>query len=517
MVWWIALFSNVFAWYIFSGLLGAWFTFWSFGALFSRIVTAFDDLMYAKALKHRDLQSLAKEGAVVPQAKVEAHCRVVTFNDSRVGRTVIHCRAVLFSSTITFYAIDELQTKSDNRESVLSEHFLGKINLNCVEARNTKLSRYHRHEDTSSLVAPVKGKVVELVAKNGCPLFLPNLNLFQPMAPPAPPSSFLAALQADKATTAADQSGAASPDAASQKQSATKPKTRVSSSGRTVVTTLSVGREVEMDLLKSARAILIKLPSLRQNERWLNLCKNHVETKKWQQTLFHLPCADLLNVLMARMFAENTKTSFLDDLLLSKMSVRVQKASETVPPTLKGSHFYLDEFKLGTQLPTISNISEAVVNSTGDLFFDFDFLYSGGLKMEIRLDIVYRGLKVRELAFRLQLQELQGRMRFYAIPPPSRKCFLSCPQMPRMELQVEQKEVTRKGLLHFLMKLLPNLSTIVSNMVRDALFEDMIFPLMDDFPFPIIGDDATSSEDEEEDLGDTSGSATLNSIGRLER
>lgn len=498
-----------------SVIVGAAICFLSFGFLFRKVHEIFDDIIYDKTIKHRDREKVAMEAAVVPPAKVETICQLATYNDGIVGERAFKCRAVIYANSITFYAIDDLVTLPDHRQVVKSEHLLGKINLSCVTSSSVRLSRYHRHLDVTSRIAPLKGKVVVVSAINDLPLFLidpseARKKLIHALDPESNLARF--PLSTDDQWIKNGDNKSVVGDAHEKKKvsdrkwkndddsttNGSTARSNIRSEKETWYGTEEGQRQVE--LLRSAHQILIKFPSLRENERWLNLLNISDPTSQhWTEFLSHLPCADVLNILIARIFVENTRTSYLNNFLKEKVAKKIEIAVKSLPPQLKGTTVFLVELSIGSEIPLVTNVSDAVVNNTGDLSFDFDVLYRGGLKMVICFDITYRGVKVRQIGFTFQLLELSGRIHFLVGPPPSRRFFLGCLKMPDLQLNMTQEEVNDKGVLHWLMKFLPNLSGIATSIMKNSLFEDMMLPSMDDFPFPVVGEDSSEDEKDEEE------------------
>eukprot|EP00796_Vickermania_ingenoplastis_P000595 gene595-324_t len=497
--------------FVLFAFLGAATTFFSFGILFRKAEAMFDDVIYKKTLHHREREAVAMDAAVVPPAKVETICEIASFNDGIVGERAFRCRAVIFGQSITFYAVDKLLTRSDYRQSVVHEHLLGKINIDCVTSRSMRISRYHRHLDTSTRVAPMKGKVTMITAKDGLPLFLSNPNeTKRDVLGYAAGEEMREEQRQQRAKERTKQqqqphnkhSRSRSPTPGHRQgshQSSGSHHAEEAHSSEEHVSYCSAGGKWEVDLLRTARSIIIKFPSLRENERWINLLNGTRETERWKKFLFHLPCNDVLNILIARIFVENTRTSYLDDMLRAKVAKKIEQEVKSMPSVLDGTQIFLDSLSIGTEIPLVNNVSDPVFSNSGDLHFDFDFLYRGGLTFVIRFDVTYRGWKVKGLGFVIQLLELFGRIRFHVGPPPSKRFFLGMPQMPQLDIQVTQQDVRNKGFLHWLLKIMPNLSGIARKIVRNALFEDMVLPAMDDFPFPMIGEPGSSSDAEEDD------------------
>lgn len=662
--------------------LGACLFFFFLKSLFKKGEDSLDKFIYDKTILHYEKEKVAMEAAVVPPATIETICKVATFDDDIVGAKVFQCRAVLFANTITFYLIDQLEQLPDYRTVVVQEHLLGKIIINCVTAKNTRLSRYHRHLDTSSRTAPLKGKVVAIAAQPDQPFFLvtpkactgrtfqlplPTLSSTKPFHRSTSSSSFssssssssasssgsplttpyssvtaaysppdhspsastqtfvLSAFEVETKTTATKnvkgerhlgESGAvragggispqeekrgektspssrkavndhghdsvASPrlpksflissapppppsswpqptaaavaaeevhpkHGASKKHHLLPPSSeeeawptpflppslssrkppkggeveskRRTSAGPPLVPkhmhsagaeTLTTDGENETSgsvseaakqtaLLLHARKIIIKFPTLRVNERWLNLLHRTDQTKRWCELLFHLPSSDVLHIFLARLYVENTQTSYLNDLAKGKVNHKIEAVSKTFPKAAKGTAIYLDDLSFGTEFPVISNVSETTVSPKGEIMFGADIRYRGGLKMSFRFDLRFYGMKVGQISYSIEIKELSGRMRVMICPPPSQRFFIGFVAMPELNLQLMRtKRGQESGFLPVIIRWLPNLSVLATRIAKEALFEDMILPLMNVFPFPIIGEDASDGEDDEE-------------------
>lgn len=254
----------------------------------------------------------------------------------------------------------------------------------------------------------------------------------------------------------------------------------------------------QTELLLNARKIIIKFPTLRVNERWLNLLHHTDQTKRWCELLFHLPSSDVLHIFLARLYVENTQTSYLNDLAKGKVNHKIEAVSKTFPKAAKGSAIFLDDLSFGTEFPVISNVSETTVSPKGEIMFEADVRYRGGLKMSFRFDIRFYGMKVGQISYSFEIKELSGHVRVMICPPPSQRVFLGFLEMPELNLQLMRtKRGQESGFLPVIMRWLPNLSVLATRIAKEALFEDMILPLMNVFPFPIIGDDGSDGEDEE--------------------
>lgn len=671
------LISPAFLCFFLSIPLGACCFFLAITTLFKKGQEALDNIIYEKTVHHHAQAKLAMEAAVVPPAKVETICEIATFNQDIVGAKVFQCRAVFYSNTISLYLIDALQVLEDKRKIVLEEHPLGKINSNCVKTKSMRLSRYHRHLDISSRIAPLKGKVLVLMAHMGVPLFLVNpaalrgkvlppvtytplrrLHSFPipaeeepdhkeprsgaststpvsrgplgsgsfrpsdlrlplrgatttsssssfrsresgcawwrtPVAvtatsthevsmsgvgcppregntapkeeeagtdtsppplshhspPPAPlplarglslPSSikrFFSTWSTSATTTTSASIPRRSPTPLLQRPhppalstSSSYPRVKRGGSdndedeeeeeeeegdgkkgSRTHVLESSSETTKQMELLLQARKLILKFPTLRENERWLNLLVPTDQTRRWCKLLFHLPSSDVLHIFLARLYVENTKTSYLNDLAKKKVNRKIDEVRRNFPKMAEGTAIYLEELSFGTEFPVLSNVSEPTANFNGEVIFEADVRYRGGLLMVFRFDVRWYGFRAGQVSYSFEIRELSGHVRVLIGPPPSRRLFIGFLAMPELDLHLMRTKMSESGtgFIELVTRVLPNPSVIATSIAKEALFEDMILPLMNDFPFPVLGEDEEGSG---EDGGNDDGEEEENEI-----
>lgn len=547
-----------------------------------------EKVIYSKTIRHHARAKLAMEAAVVPPAKVETICRVATFNNNIIGEKVFQCRAVFYANTISLFLIDKLQLEPDDRKVVQEEHLLGKVNIHCVEAKSARISQYHRHLDTTSRMAPLKGKVVALCGKHpDVPLFQVNPRVLREQVLSLPKS--YAALQAipslshplgegkgggekkqkekvvvveeyrssltssrggngniisrsSRSSGVQEQSssvyegegkgggtrkfwwafrGPATPTAGSssssslvsipttQQQHEEEEKSSNKGDGkrenhtrnRSKTSSSSSELERQANLLLQARQLIIKFPTLRENERWLNLLNPTDQTRRWCKLFFHLPSSDVLHIFLARLYVENTKTSYLNDLAKVKVNHKIEQVTKTFPKLMAGTIISLDDLSFGTEFPVISNASDPTTSTKGEVTFGADVCYRGGLKMVIRIDVRLFDLPVGQVSYSCEIEELSGHVRVLVFPPPSERFFIGFLTMPELTLTVMRSTLNdvEYGLIPYVAKILPDLSVVVTRIAKESLFEDMICPLMNDFPFPVLGKEEEEEKKEEEE------------------
>ncbi|KAG5483652.1 hypothetical protein CUR178_08319 [Leishmania enriettii] len=500
-----------------------------FSVAFRKAEEFLSDTVRKKARKHAEFDAVAREAAAVAPAKVETLCKMVRFDDGIVGEA-IQCRMVFYGSTIDIYQVDKLHTLPDHRQEVVSEHMLGRINRACITASSQRISKYHRHRNQDTRYAAIKGKCTVLSHKDDMPLFIedPTAVLKERLRQARTHQAHevmmerllrrarrhshtmtdeeltaeMKRMQAEVHVASRDRYNASSKASGYQHslmgrdasyQSALTARRR-SSGGAALRCRQGVSAaDLEGVPLSQWKRLAIKFPTRRVQERWLNLLQPTPESAQWHDFIIHLPQVDVFNLLIARLFFENSRANALHDLLEEKLKKKLARVSKSLPQKLRGN-IYLDALDVGGEIPLISNVSQPASSKCGDTEFDFDVLYRGGLALKIRFSILYRDIHVPDIIFSIKVLELAGRMRFIVGPPPTRKFWLGGPQPPQLRLEFTQEVASHDGILNAVLRLLPDMSKIVSNIVKVMLFEDMIFPNMDDFPWPVLGDD---SDDED--------------------
>lgn len=499
---------------------------------FRKIESVLSQTVRKKARKHAEFDAVAKEAAVVTPAKVETLCKMVRFDDGIVSEA-IQCRMVFYSNTIDIYQVDELRTLPDHRQEVVKEHMLGRINRACIVATGERISKYHRHRNKSTRYAAIKGKCTIVKHKDGAPLFLED--------PAAVLKERLRAIKkeqqqrtaVDRVRRHAEREGVSLTDEeAQEKLDAAEAAAHRGSFIEHLACAAGVtgrcneaggGEEARRDgghgaaskgkrrgsaaaptedvPLSQWKCLAIKFPTRRVQERWLNLLQATNLSSQWHEFIQHLPKMDVFNLLVARLFFENSRANTLHDLLEEKLKKKLERVSKSLPQRLRGN-IYLDGLDVGGEIPLIGNVSDPTPSSSGDTEFDFDVLYRGGFGLKIRFAVCYREIRVPDIVFSIKVLELAGRMRFVVGPPPTKKFWLGCPRPPQLRLDFTQEVASHDGILNTVLKLLPDMSQVASNVVTSLFFEDMVFPNLDDFPWPVLGVEDEDDSDKEHDGSD---------------
>lgn len=528
--------------FFYGSVGGAFSCIFFFFIVFRKIESILNETVRKKARKHAEFDAVAKEAAFVTPAKVETLCKMVRFDDGIVGEA-IQCRMVFFSGTIDIYMVDELRTLPDHRQEVVKEHMLGRINRACVEATGERISKYHRHRNKSTRYAAIKGKCTVVRHKDGAPLFLedPAVLLKERLEAVREEQRqrqmidrLRRRMQRDGVTLTDDEALAKIREAeeAANKDSLLKYLAAATTgvagrrgdalglgancgrrghggrdmgghgtAGDRSKRSRSVAGPVDDVPLSQWTCLAIKFPTRRVQERWLNLLQATPLSVQWHEFIQHLPQMDVFNLLVARLFFENSRANTLHDLLEEKLKKKLERVSKSLPQRLRGN-IYLDALDVGGEIPLISNVSEPAPSTCGDTEFDFDVLYRGGFGLKIRFAVCYRDIRVPDIVFSIKVLELAGRMRFVVGPPPTKKFWLGCPRPPQLRLAFTQEVASHDGILNAVLKMLPDMSQVASNVVTSLFFEDMVFPNLDDFPWPVLGAEAEDSETDQDHSDD---------------
>ncbi|SCU67546.1 Putative integral membrane protein conserved region (DUF2404), putative [Trypanosoma equiperdum] len=439
-----------------------------------------------------------RTSVTVPASKVEGICEMACFDGDVVWKT-IPVRAVLFGSTVSVYRLVTREMSDDlNNTVVCGDQLIGKINTDSVISSVVKISKYHRHVNIAERCSPVSGQCLLLRHKPGLPLFLvdPVVQLKQRLRRKQREQTSRGTvhhspLQDD------DEDFINAKDTHSDQRNNSQSNNLSSSA---LDSSSSVDGSGE-DYSKWT-AVLFKMCTRRELERWYNLLQGNSQSEEWRNFIKRLTRADALSLVVARLYFANTDTSSLQDLLTRKIRRKLRRVSRRLPNHMKGE-IILDRLELGEEIPLLDSVSDPVVSPNGEIEFDFYLLYRGGLHFSLRFSITYRGMRVPDIIFNVKVLQLSNRVRLNVGPPPSAKIWLSSPHTPHLQLEFTQEVATNDGFLHTLLKLLPDMSAIMTTIVKVKLFEDMLLPSMDDFPLPCLSYSPSSSEasdDGEEDV-----------------
>ncbi|KAG8346662.1 hypothetical protein ERJ75_001765200 [Trypanosoma vivax] len=424
----------------------------------------------------------------LPSSEVEVVCQIARF-DNRIIRRTIPVRAVLSDRKITVYHTHgEGNTDGLTNSVARGELLIGTISLDSVESSLEKVSRYHRHTDTAERRAPVRGSCLVLSRRARCPLFIPSQT--------AVATTLRQEQEIQRGGLGCGEIVDRAFSVYSQTMS-TGSATAPSHLKRPVTGELHPGvveEEVEQgEDYQKWQSVLFKMPSRRDLERWYNILRDNPQSEEWRGFVNGHTRADAFNLVIARLFFANTGTSRLRDLLVEKIRRKLRKASAKLPKNIDGS-ITLEHLDLGGQVPLIDVVSDPIVSPNGEIELDFNLSYRGGLMLGLRFGMKVHAVRTPDIIFNIGLLQLSNRMRLSVGPPPSKKVWLGGSRTPHLQLDFSQEVATNDGLLHTFLKILPDLSLIVSNVVKVKLFEDMVLPSMEDFPLFSVRDSPPSSE-----------------------
>ncbi|KAK7197787.1 putative integral membrane protein conserved region (DUF2404) [Novymonas esmeraldas] len=248
-------------------------------------------------------------------------------------------------------------------------------------------------------------------------------------------------------------------------------------------------RRSMMGDMENWSCVVLKFERSRESERWLSLLSGLKEARAWHDFAKSLPNPDTVNTFLSRFFFQNMRLNGLSDALIKQIRKKLQELPAKKFPRDLGGDLILDDFLIGTQIPWISDVSEPTVSANGEVGFDFNLLYKGGeggFTLFFRLALTYRGLRIPHVVFSVKLLELEATVHLSIGPPPSKKFWIGGHKPPILRLEVHQGCASGKGVLHRVLTALPDLSGIMTNLIKLYLFSDMVLPYMDDFPLPSV-------------------------------
>nr|CCD12182.1 unnamed protein product [Trypanosoma congolense IL3000] len=479
----------VFLFGILCGMVSIHFVFWlafiALEQLLQRVVKRKEE----DAIKHMD-KSTAGDAASTP--KVESICQMACFDDD-VVHSVIPVRAVLFGTTMSVYLIDtRTETRALDRGGACTDRLIAKIMTKSVDSHVTKISKFQRHANRAERCSPMRGTCLVLSCRSGQPLFLVD-----------PLAQFKRRQQKVYRWQASTDSHHMPPGPNVEDSLGYSGVCRGTGIGSLDAEAVpaDVGDGATLDC-ENWKVVLFKMATRREVERWYNLLQENSQSVEWCGYIKRLTCVDTFNLVAARLYFANTGTSSLRDLLVRKIRRKLRKVSNKLPKHMNGQ-IRLNRLELGEEIPLIDSVCEPVISPNGELEFDFNMLYRGGLTFSLCFNITYRGINVPDITFNVKVLRLSNQMRLSVGPPPSAKVWLSSPQTPHLQLEFAREVAECDGFLYSLLKLLPDMSAIMTTVVKVKLFEDMVLPSMEDFPLPCISYSPPSSEVSDE--GDMAG------------
>ena len=227
----------------------------------------------------------------------------------------------------------------------------------------------------------------------------------------------------------------------------------------------------------------IKFETVRELDRWNNVIHATDRTLAWRQHVKSLPSIDVFNVLASRILFELNNGPEFTDLIKAKIT----KKLKTVKLPLKGV-LTLNEVRVGSEIPFINGVSFLSYNTTGEIGFDFNLTYKGGFFLQLCAQLEVRGHHLPPVIISVQIESLEGNIHLSIGGPPSDKAWIGFHEAPKIQLTIKQEVYTGKerGILSTLVSAIPDLSDLISDVVKVKLFEDMILPNMDDVPLPDV-------------------------------
>ena len=248
-------------------------------------------------------------------------------------------------------------------------------------------------------------------------------------------------------------------------------------------------RNKDMKDMDNWSCVIIKFERARESERWHTLLSGLHEARAWHDFAKMLPNPDTVNTFLSRFFFQNMRVNGLHDIIVRQIRKKLRELPSKKFPRNLGGQLVLDEFLIGTQIPWISDVSEPTISANGEVGFDFNLMYKGGeggFTLFFRLALEFLGIRVPHVVFSVKLIELEATVHISIGPPPSKKFWIGGHKPPILRLEVRQGCASGKGILHRVLTSLPDLSGVVTNLIKLYLFSDMVLPYMDDFPLPSV-------------------------------
>lgn len=245
----------------------------------------------------------------------------------------------------------------------------------------------------------------------------------------------------------------------------------------------------EMNDMANWSCVIIKFERARESEWWHTLLSGLKEARAWHDFAKTLPNPDTVNTFLSRFFFQNMRVNGLADAIIKQIRKKLRELPAKKFPRDLGGQLILDEFLIGTQIPWITDVSEPTVSANGEVGFDFNLMYKGGeggFTLFFRLALEFLGIRVPHVVFSVKLIELEATVHISIGPPPSKKFWIGGHKPPVLRLEVHQGCASGKGILHRVLTSLPDLSGIMTNLIKLYLFSDMVLPYMDDFPLPSV-------------------------------
>ncbi|EPY17726.1 hypothetical protein AGDE_16089 [Angomonas deanei] len=493
----------------------------------SGIVTPEEALYMLKQKQSRDRRSLREQGlegmtgsiSLATPLKLTSPCTLTWYEDGACGPPV-ECRLALVGNVVSvsellptrkgLSVIDDVGHKGGKGNQLFAEHLKGKMDVHRLVVAEWKrfgkggeagspmanpnnasspLRTSNSHNNmTSSInvstsnaananlpgvgsaksptpIAPVfHGRVLYVGTSDGRPLFAKGVDAME--------NSFLSEPSADLGPETSASSWAMNNASATNNNNSSN---NNNNNARANMATWT--------------GMIVKFSNVRDQERWLTLLRCIEEADAWREFAKNVPNPDTFNLFASRFLFQNFSGNGFVDLLIGAIRKKLKKVSLTKFPRDLEGDILLDDFVLGNALPWISEVSDPTISTNGEFGFDFNIQYKGGeeaFTLYFRLALAYRGIRIPHVVFSVKLLELEGTAHISIGPPPTPKFWIGGHKPPVVRLEVRQGGACGKGLLHRILTSLPDLSGIMTNLIKLYLFSDMILPFMDDFPLPSV-------------------------------
>ncbi|CUG86909.1 Hypothetical protein, putative [Bodo saltans] len=236
-----------------------------------------------------------------------------------------------------------------------------------------------------------------------------------------------------------------------------------------------------------ATCMVFYFPTRREMDRWANVLAATNHTYDWKQYVRTLPSLDVLNLLAARIFFENTSGRDFEHFVRGKIEAKLNVLE--LPSPLSG-HIEVADITIGGEVPLISGVSFASFSTNGEIGFDFDLHYRGGFRVVFAASFYVKSIRVPQLLFHVHVVEISGRMHVSIGPPPTNKFWIGFHSPPNVRLEFTQEVASHEGVLSSILSWIPDLSETISNFVKVEMFEDMLLPNLDDYALPHIEADS---------------------------
>lgn len=184
-----------------------------------------------------------------------------------------------------------------------------------------------------------------------------------------------------------------------------------------------------------------------------------------------------INAMLGRVFLGIYKTSFLENLIRSKLTKKIARVSKPAFIT----SLRLGDIDMGHSAPTFANTRLKECTVDGDVMIETDVKYNGQFRLVIgavaRIELGSR-LKPREVEMLLAgtVRLLDGHLLFRIKPPPSNRIWFSFESMPKLEMTIEPIVSSRQITYSIILR-------AIESRIREVFAETLVQPFWDDVPF----------------------------------